>query len=108
MPRSEIEQDVGGLPDHELAGFQKRRGEWRRAAARLHHLHHPGHAALAARHIDIVGAGLFQREADIFTAALNARPVIEFVAHWKTPYCARAFYSQNRFGAMRAHRESSD
>src|ERR1700676_5079733 len=81
MARSEIEQDVGGLPDHELSGFQKRRGERRRAAACLHHLHHRGHAALAARDIGIIGAGFFQREPDIFAPALNARPVIEFVAH---------------------------
>jgi hypothetical protein len=47
----------------------------------LHHLHHRGHAALAARDIGIVGARIFQREADIFAAALNARPVIEFIAH---------------------------
>ena len=81
MARSEIEQDVGGLPDHELAGFEERRRKRRRAATRLHHLHHRGHAALAARNVGIVGAGLFQREADIFAAALDARPVQEFIAH---------------------------
>src|SRR6202035_3374677 len=85
MSRSEIEQDVRGLSDHELSGFQERRGEGRPAAARLHHSHHRGHAALAARDIGIIGAGLFQRETDIFTAALNAGPVIEFVAH-EDPY----------------------
>src|SRR3984893_11605164 len=81
MARSEIEQDVRGLSDHELSGFQERRGGGRPAAARLHHSHHRGHAALAARDIGIIGAGLFQRETDIFTAALNAGPVIEFIAH---------------------------
>src|SRR5450631_4520302 len=81
MARSEIEQDVGGLPDHELSGSKKRRREWRRALARLHHFHHRRHAAVAARDIGMIGAGLLQREPDIFAAALDARPVIEFVAH---------------------------
>src|SRR5271156_2480276 len=31
MARAEIKQDVGGLPDHDLAGFKKRRRERRRA-----------------------------------------------------------------------------
>ena len=35
MARSEIEQDIGGLADHELAGFEKRRRKWRRAACAL-------------------------------------------------------------------------
>src|SRR5260221_1030974 len=81
MARSEIEQDVGGLPDHEFPNFKKRRRERRSPLARLHHLHHGGHTATAARDIGIVGAGLLQREPDIFAAALNARPVIKFVAH---------------------------
>jgi len=81
VARSEIEQDIGGLPDHEFSGFQKRRRKRRPAVARFHHPHHRGHTALAARDVDIVGAGILQREADIFAAALNARPVIEFIAH---------------------------
>ncbi len=81
VPRSEIEQDIGGLPDHEFSGFKKRRRERRPAAATLHHPHHRGHAAIAARDVGITGAGILQREADIFAAALNARPVVEFVAH---------------------------
>ena len=44
MARSEIEQDIGGLPDHEFAGFQERRRKRRRALARFHHAHHRGHA----------------------------------------------------------------
>ena len=39
------------------------------------------HAVAAARDVGIVGAGLFQREADIFAAALNHWPVIELVTH---------------------------
>src|SRR5713226_9541238 len=78
MARSEIEQHVGGLPDHEFPYFKKRRRERRRALARLHHRRH---AAIAARDVGIVGAGILQREPDIFATALNARPVIEFIAH---------------------------
>ena len=33
MARSQIEQDVGGLPDHEFSGLEKRRRERRRAAS---------------------------------------------------------------------------
>ena len=80
MTGAEIEQNVGGLPDHELSGFEERRREGRRTALR-HHLHHRRRAASAARDIGIIGARLFQREADIFAAALNGRPVIEFVFH---------------------------
>src|ERR1700688_3949701 len=81
MARSEIEQDVGGVPDQALARFQKRRGEWRRAFAAFHHPHHRRHTALAAGDVSIIGAGLLQRETDKFAAALDAWPVIEFVAH---------------------------
>ena len=79
MARPEIEQDVGGLPDHEFARFEERRRE-RRRAARLHHLRHRAHAALA-RHIGVIGAGLLQREADIFAASLDLRPVIKLITH---------------------------
>ena len=43
----------------------------------------PRHAALAspARHVDIVGAGLFQRQPDELAATLDRGPVIELVAH---------------------------
>src|SRR3981081_4722205 len=81
MARSEIEQDIGGLPDQEFPCSKKRRRERRRALARLHDPGHRGHTASAARDIDIVGAGILQREPDVFATALNARPVIEFIAH---------------------------
>ena len=80
VTRAEIEQDVGGLPDYELAGFEKRWGEWRGAAARLHHFHHRSRTALA-RDIGIMAAGGLEREPDKFTAALDLGPVIEFVGH---------------------------
>ena len=81
---AEIEQDVGGLADDELAGLEERRRERRARDARaVDELHHRRHAALAApaRHVDIVGARLFQREPDELAAPLDRRPVIEFVAH---------------------------
>jgi hypothetical protein len=81
VARSEIEQDIGGVADHELVGFEKRRREWRHPLARFHHLHHRSHPAIGARNIGVAGTCLFQREADIFAAPLNARPVIEFVTH---------------------------
>ena len=81
VPRAEVEQNAGGLPDHQLAGLQERRRKWRRSRARLHHAHHRGHPALTARDIGVGDACLLKREADIFSAALDARPVIELVAH---------------------------
>ena len=78
---AEIEQDVGGLPDHELAGFQERRRKGRRFLARLHYPHHRIRAALAARDIVVIGAGVLQRETHIFATALDEGPVIELVAH---------------------------
>ena len=75
-------------PMSELAGAQERRGERRARDARtVDELHHRRHAALAApaRHIDVVGAGVFQREAHELAAPLDRRPVVEFVAHLSAP-----------------------
>ena len=81
MARAEIEQDIGGLPDHQLAGFQERRRERRRRSPASIIRAHRRHAACAARDVVVPGAGVLQREPDIFAAALDARPVIEFIAH---------------------------
>jgi hypothetical protein len=81
VARSQIEQDVGGLPDHQLSVFEERRREGRRPLPRFHHARHRGHAVAAARDVGVAGARLFQREADIFAAALNHWPVIELVTH---------------------------
>ena len=80
-PRPEIEQDVRGLRDDVLAGFQDRRRERRMLFALALHEGDVRLAAALARDVDIVGAGLLQREADEFAAPLDGRPVIEFVAH---------------------------
>jgi hypothetical protein len=81
VARSQIEQDVGGLPDHELSVFEERRREGRRSFPRFHHARHRSHAVAKARDVGVAGARLFQREADIFAAALNHWPVIKLVTH---------------------------
>src|SRR5262245_25994749 len=91
-PAAEVEEDVGGLADDELAGLEERRRKrWTRAASTLDEFHHGGNAALAApaRHVDIVGARLLQRQADELAAALDRRPVIELVAHGRRPFSGR-------------------
>jgi len=77
-------EDVRGLADDELASLEERRRVRRmRGTLAFEQPLHRGHAGLArlTRHIDIVCAGLFQREADKFAAALDGRPVVELVAH---------------------------
>ena len=85
MAGSEIEQDVGGVADHELAGFQERRCKGRRPALRLHHLQHCVDAARPARDVDIRGARFFQRQPHEFTATLDFGPVIELIGHRRVP-----------------------
>ena len=38
-----------------------------------------------ARHVDIVGAGLLQRQAHELAAALDPRPIVELVTHLSAP-----------------------
>src|SRR5580704_11258920 len=87
-PRPEVEQDQRRLRDDLLANIQK----WRRirrtgAALVFEQLHHRRNAAFAgpARDIDVIGASLLKREPDEFAAALNAWPIIKFVAHCPPP-----------------------
>src|SRR6266480_6597107 len=100
VPRSQIEQDVSGLPDHELSIFEERRREGRRSLARFHHSHHRGHAVATARDIGVAGARLFQREADIFAAALNGWPVIELVTHRWHLRCRVDRYNKSSRGSF--------
>src|SRR5205807_462986 len=85
MTHSEEQQDVRGLADNELAGLEKRRRKRRMldpvAVEESHHRWHAAAPARLARQIDIVRAGLFQRQAHEFTATLDRRPIIELVAH---------------------------
>ena len=86
--RAEIEKNVGGLRDDEAAGFQKRRRIGRaRGALVFKKLHHCRHAAFAgtAGNVDVVGAGLFERQPDELAAALNGRPVVKLIAHGSAP-----------------------
>jgi hypothetical protein len=79
--RTEIEEDRRDLADNDAPVAQERRREsgMLRTLA-FHERQHLVHAALAfADDIDIGRARLLQREADIFAAAGNARPVEEFV-----------------------------
>src|SRR6266508_4159016 len=83
-PCAQVEEDIGGLRDDKLAGLEERRRKRRaRDASPFDQLHHGGNATLAspARHVDIVGAGLLQGEANEFAAALDRRPVVKFIAH---------------------------
>src|SRR3974390_1792799 len=86
MAAAEIEQDVGSLPDHEFAGLQIWWCKGGRVAL-LHHPHHRRGAARPARDIDISGARFFQRKTYILAAALDRRPVIEFVLHAGSSLC---------------------
>ena len=73
--RAEVKQDIRGLRDDDLAGLEKRRRIGRpRAALVLEQFHHRRHAAppRPARDVDVIGAGLFERQADEFAAALAA------------------------------------
>src|SRR5262249_14075621 len=104
-PPAEKKQDVGGLADDPLARLEER---WRkrrmRAASALDEFHHRGNAALAApaRHVDVVGARLLQRETDELAAPLDRRPVIEFVAHGRRPFRGRGRYAALRRGMIRS------
>src|SRR6267378_862201 len=78
----EVEEDVRGLRDQQLARAQERRRERRPLDRRaLEHVLHRLHAARTTRDVDVVGARVLEREADELAAALDGRPVIERVFH---------------------------
>ena len=79
--RAEEVQDRGNLRNDLATGLQERRREGLRAFAvalqeRLHH-----RIAVHPRHVDVVGAGILQRQAHELAAALDAGPVIQRVLH---------------------------
>src|SRR3954454_12013835 len=80
-PRAEPVEDQRGLRDDRFAGFQDRRREWRMLLAPALHEGDVALSAALARDVDIVGARLFEREANELTAPLNGRPVIKLVTH---------------------------
>ena len=73
--RAEIQQDVGGLADQHVAAFRKGGAKGGRldllAASSAHHL---GFAARLAGDIDVIGAGLLQRQTHKLAAPLDRRP----------------------------------
>jgi len=71
---AQVEQDVGHLADDQLAGLQEGRREGR-IFLDVERRHQQVDPAFAARHVDVVGARFFQRQADEFAAALDARPI---------------------------------
>ena len=81
-------EDIGGLPDDEVAGPQKRRGEGQRldpAAAEQ-----PLHLALTARlpcNIGVVGARFLEGEPHKLAAALNPGPIVELILHLVRASC---------------------
>src|SRR5712671_99802 len=84
--RAQEQQDIRRLRDELRAGLEDRRGKWRaRDVSAFEYSQNCGHAAALRLwqdgHIDVAGAGFFQREAYEFTASLDARPVIELVGH---------------------------
>src|SRR5262249_43832556 len=85
VPRAEIEQDVGGLGDQELAGLEERRRKRRMVLPFAFEHRNDRVVAALARDVDIVSARLFEREPDVFAAALDLGPVVELVAHGLPP-----------------------
>ena len=80
--RAEIEQNLGGLCDHQLAGLEERRREGRALlAAAVHHRHHFIHAGFRPRNVVVSGAGILQRQTHEFASALDLRPIKQLVAH---------------------------
>src|SRR5262249_59517583 len=79
-PAAEVEEDVGGLADDELAGLEERRRKrWTRAASTLDEFHHGGNAAPSppAPHLDIIGARLPPPPAAQPAAARGPPPAIK-------------------------------
>jgi hypothetical protein len=82
--RTEKNQNVCGLSDDQLTGFQKRRRErWSLYRWAFHNARHRRHPTGLAGDFYVVRSGVFQSEPNEFSASLYARPIIQFVAHRK-------------------------
>src|SRR6266850_4183794 len=99
--RSEKEQDIRGLRDHELPRFEERRREGRallRFASQK--LHQRRHALLRkSRDVQVIGTRFLESKSDEFSAALYRGPVIELVAHessFKTCQASRGTQRRTR------------
>jgi len=70
--RPEVEQDIGGLGDDPFPGDQVGQREGRLPLRK-------GIVPGAAQDVRVIGAGVLQRQADEFAAALDFRPVVKAV-----------------------------
>src|SRR5712691_1028587 len=99
--RSEKEQDIRGLRDHQLPRPEERRREGR-ALLRFasQELHQRRHALLRkSRDVYVVGTRFLESKSDEFSAALDRGPVIELVAHgssFKTCQASRGTQRRTR------------
>src|SRR3954447_20341372 len=89
MARAEIEEDVRGLADQEPSSLQERRREWWIFLALAFEQRHDRTIAALPPDIDVIGAPLLEREPDVFAASLDLRPVVELIAHGRSPMAAR-------------------
>src|SRR3984885_5227720 len=104
VARAEKLQDIGSLADDEPPGLEKRRRKGRSfdvaAVEKAYERRYAGSFARLARHIPISRAGLLQRQAHEFTAALNRRPVVQFILHYPprvSVYCRNADIGKLRY-----------
>jgi len=81
VARTEPEQDFRGLRDDQAPRFQKRRRKRPRTWPLAAQERQDGVVALLACDVGVIRAGVFQRQAHEFAAALDAGPVIELIAH---------------------------
>src|SRR2546422_11178815 len=91
QPGREELENIGGLRNQELAGFQKRRSKrWMFQRRLFEELHDPGTAKIRiARDVDVIRAGIFQRKANELAAALNGWLIVQFITHGSPPESGR-------------------
>src|SRR5215204_1623103 len=100
VPRTEIEQDICGLTDAALAGLEERRRKRRMRLASTGEQRLDGLTTALARYVKVVRAGLLQRKADEFAAALDARPIVKLVAHGHLQMSESYFTASGNIGQM--------
>ena len=86
MTRPEVKQDVGGLRDQPLARLENRGCKWRMYFTLAREQPFDRRTAAFASDVDVLGACLFEREADKLAATLDCRPIVKLVAH-RFPVC---------------------
>src|SRR5919106_1017468 len=93
QPGREELENVGGLGNQELAGFQERRGKWGMFQRRVfEEFHDPGTAEVRiAGDIDVIRPGIFQRKANELATPLDRRLIVQFITHESPPEIANRF-----------------